>query len=253
MTPTKRINPLSNNKPKAEWAKSLNFDINFLKDIGVTSVIYDGLKPILGSLDNLNENSPMFELNEIGISVQFNIGLISNKVLGLNNITSFSKSLIEYKEIVDKENKLFFFGKKTDRIQILEEIAMKVSSLKENLSKSKSDLETLMFRLELYIQELSVYNSLFALFREEIIKREIMSLEQLSNHDTFTKRTVSLSNSLVVANQLKQTIEITKSSIKKELDLCDVCLNTTIPSFTSLKMLDRKQFDSKIDEWLRSL
>lgn len=101
-----------------------------------------------------------------------------------------------------------------------------------------------------HIVELEASLSIMNFLKDEVISRKIKTIDELSK-TTLASKIVSLTNTLLIAKQLKESIHIRIVSLEDEVENIEHYAGLKI-SLDTLKFNDKKDFEIKFKNFIKN-
>lgn len=230
---------------------SLNFTFNFLKSKvpSINVIIYENIKPFLMNLEtpsiaNINK------LATFGEKQQEDITQTSALIMKFNNIKTINTILALVKH--ESVKTTIFSTKLILPINdVISNISFGASNVQELLTNDLSKTTKLINDLNRDISELEIYKSVLMLIKDECISNNLFSQDELARIDVFSKRVISISNSLMVGTNIRLSLQTISDSIIRELEICNNIINVALPAIVAVKLNNSTLAEAKILELLK--
>lgn len=265
MTPTKVISKLTPTKiltetvesSEPELEKRLNFTIAYIdsKIPGKSSLYWKPIISIINQVDKSIQLEPesldnFTVLDNFSNSIIQKVGELSSKIANFQ----INSNMQYYKQIIDenyfKSNLLSMFKKEPDIDYAYTEFDEYMKILKNNLDNSISALKEHIQSARLNISELETSLAIMNFLKDEAISRKIKTIDELSR-TTLASKIVSLTNTLLIAKQLKESIHIRIVSLEDEVENIEHYDRLKI-SLDTLKFNDKKDFEIKFKNFIKN-
>lgn len=264
MTPTKVISKLTPTKiltetvesSEPELDKRLNFTIAYVdsKIPGKRSLYWKPIISIINQVDKSIQLEPE-SLDNFTVLDNFSNGTIQKVGELSSKIANFpiNSNMQYYKQKIDenyfKSNLLSMFKKEPDVDYAYTEFNEYMKILKNNLNNYISILKEHIQFARYHIVELEASLSIMNFLKDEVISRKIKTIDELSR-TTLASKIVSLTNTLLIAKQLKESIYIRIVSLEDEVENIEHYDRLKI-SLDTLKFNDKKDFEVKFKNFIK--
>jgi len=265
MTPTKVISKLTPTKilteivesSEPELDKRLNFTIAYVdsKIPGKSSLYW---KPIISIIDQVDKSIQLEPesldnftvLDNFSNSIIQKVGELSSKIANF----PINSNMQYYKQIIDENyfqsNLLSMFKKEPDVDYAYTEFNEYMKILKNNLDNSINVLKCHIEIARYNIVELEASLTIMNFLKDEVVSRKIKTIDELSR-TTLASKIVSLTNTLLIAKQLRESIYIRIVSLEDEVENIEHYDRLKI-SLDTLKFNDKKDFEVKFKNFIKN-
>lgn len=240
-----------------ELDKRLNFTIAYIdsKIPGKNSLYWKPIISIINQVDKSIQLEPecldnFTVLDNFSNSIIQKVGELSSKIANF----PINSNMQYYKQIIDenyfKSNLLSMFKKEPDVDYAYTEFNEYMKILKNNLDNSISVLKEHIQSARYNIVELEASLKIMNFLKYEVISRKIKTIDELSK-TTLASKIVSLTNTLLIAKQLKESIHIRIVSLDDEVENIEHYDRLKI-SLDTLKFNDKKDFEIKFKNFIKN-
>lgn len=195
---------------------------------------------VLSKVEDSDLSSHFFEFSNFGADEQSDLAQLSNSLLSVNKCPSFESLRAKYfDQYLKNENSFFsFLTVKANKQDLLEHFKNEVFSHSNTLKD-----QSMMFNLikgDILRVKRSIQDALILLKEiiRYLIEQSVITVEEASMHPILSARLVSLQNSLLVVDQISNSVDMAILSIQKEIELTDNFTSVVYPALSLKHMIN---------------
>lgn len=231
--------------------KSIQFTPQYLESKlpGHSPMHYIEISNLLKDIELLTINA-LDTITNLGNGAQNKINKLSTRLLELQHSGTSFHAIKQQLSTKYLPKSLFSIFSSVDLETCYTEFTSTIVQLSNRIPLQLSELSDYQKQLGEAVDKLKFYYSITKLLTTEIIERSIFTKEEIAQ-STLATRVVSINNSITVASQLQQLVQIQQQALNEENENINNYLNVAKIAFDILLVNNKSQFTQQFKTFLK--